>query len=246
VRTVAIVQARMGSTRLPGKVLEDVAGQPMLAHVVARCRAVPRLDAVCVATTTLERDEALVAVAEASGAVAFRGDEQDVLRRYVDAADATGADLVVRITSDCPLLDPGLVDEMLERRERLVDETGPIDCYSNAAVRTYPRGLDTEIVPKSVLAALDATATDPRAREHVTWALYRDPAVYRVEHHVESGGRDRSAHRWTVDTQEDLDLVRRIYEELGGGIFGREAVFEAFERHPEWKAINAHVEQKRV
>ena len=247
-RTVAIIQARMGSTRLPGKVLEDIAGRPMLDHVIRRACAVARVDAVCVATTTLAHDEPLVAVAEDAGAATFRGSEQDVLARYVGAAEATGAELIVRITSDCPLLDPELVDEMLMRREELSLAAGSVDLYSNAVVRTFPRGLDTEIVPTDVLQQLAGSTDDPRAREHVTWGLYQDADRYRVLHHVESGGRDRSDHRWTVDTPEDLEFVRRIYGELweDGAVFGREAVMEALERHPEWKRINADVEQKRV
>lgn len=245
-KTVAIVQARMGSTRLPGKVLEDIAGRTMLEHVIARSLAAEHVDAVCVATTTLARDEPLVAVAEAAGATAFCGSESDVLARYVGAAKATRAELVVRITSDCPLVDPSVVDDMLAHRARLIAAGETVDLLSNAVVRTFPRGLDAEVVPTAVLEQLDASATDPRAREHVTWHLYQHPERFRIVSHVESDGRDRSGHRWTVDTPADLELVRRIYGELPDGVFGREAVFEALRSHPEWKAINADVEQKNV
>lgn len=246
-RTVAIIQARMGSTRLPGKVLEDLAGRTMLHHVVTRARAAQGIDAVCVATTTLDRDTPLLAAAASAGAAIFRGSEDDVLSRYVGAAEATGAELVVRITSDCPLLDPVLVGEMLALRERLVRETGPVDAYSNTFVRTFPRGLDTEIVPADVLADVARTTDDPRAREHVTWHLYQHPERYRLVPHVESGDRDRSAERWTVDTTEDLELVRRIYDTLGTDEpFGREAVFDVLREHPDWRDLNAHIEQKKI
>lgn len=241
--TAAIIQARMGSTRLPGKVLLPLAGKSMLEHVVARAAAAPGIDLVVLATTDLARDDALAAKARELGVACFRGSESDVLARYVGAAREVDADLVVRITSDCPLLDPALVGEILSARAELVRTSGPVDYFSNTVVRRYPRGLDTEVVPTTVLVDVAARATDPRAREHVTWGLYNDPDRYRCEAFL-NDDPDRSELRWTVDTEADFELVRRIYEELGDGLFGRERVLALLAENPDWSDINAHVEQK--
>jgi spore coat polysaccharide biosynthesis protein SpsF len=241
--TAAIIQARMGSTRLPGKVLMDLAGRPMLEHVVRRVASASRVDVVCVATTTQSRDDAVARLAARCGAGVFRGSEDDVLARFVGAGRAVGADLVVRITGDCPLHDPALLEEMLEQRVRL---DGPIDYYANTLRRTYPRGLDTEIVPQAVLEEAAATATDPRAREHVTWHVYSHPERFCLAHHVQADGRDDSHHRWTVDTEEDFELARRVLDALPDDRFGWRDVLELFDAHPDWSAINAAVEQKET
>jgi len=244
--TAAIIQARMGSTRLPGKVLMDLAGRPMLEHVVRRVASAARVDIVCVATTTLDRDDPVADAAARFGAAVVRGSEADVLDRYAQAIRELAADLVVRITSDCPLIDPQVVDEMLTAREALEVEH-PVDCYCNTVERTFPRGLDTEIVPAPVLVALAGEASDPRAREHVTWELYQHPDRYRVVSHLQAGGRDDSAHRWTVDTPEDFELMRRIFRALAErGPFGLAEVRALLDTHPDWIGINAHIEQKRT
>lgn len=244
----AIIQARMGSTRLPGKVLRELCGRPMLEHVVRRVQAAERVDSVCVATTTDPADDAVAALASEIGAAVFRGSEDDVLSRYVGAADMLGVELVVRITADCPLCDPSLLDEMLAARDGMVETTGPIDYYSNTLRRTYPRGLDAEIVPASVLRRVADMATDPRAREHVTWHIYQHPREFRLENHAQRGGRDDSALRWTVDAPQDFEFVRLVYEALYGAdpLFDRHAVLELLERRPELAEINRDVEQKRV
>lgn len=244
-RSVAIIQARMGSTRLPGKVLTDLAGRPMLEHVVRRVTGARGVDAVCVATTELARDDAVARLGERCGAEVFRGSEDDVLGRYAQAARRLDARLVIRVTADCPLYDPDLLAEMLAARARLVAATGPVDYYSNCGVRTYPRGLDTEILPAEVLAAADREATLPVEREHVTPFVRNRPERFRLEDHLNPDG-DWSAWRWTVDEPEDLELARRIYAELGGGIFGRHAVRAALERRPEWLEINAGVRQETL
>lgn len=235
----------MGSTRLPGKVLRELAGRSMLEQVVRRARAAPGIDEVVVATTTLDRDEPIVALCDARGIASFRGSEQDVLSRYVGAAREVGAELVVRITSDCPLLDAGLVGDILAARAELVERTGPVDYFSNTVVRRFPRGLDTEVVPAEILEGVAAVATDPRAREHVTWHLYSHPQEFRCEC-FESDEPDRSQLRWTVDTPEDFELARRIYDALGDRVFGRGEVLELLDEHPDWLRINADVEQKRL
>lgn len=246
-RTVVIIQARMGSTRLPGKVLKPLAGIPMLEHVIRRAQAAPGVDEVCIATTTHERDTPLVEMSHRFGASTFRGSEDDVLSRYAGAATATLAELVVRVTSDCPLYDPALLGEMLAAYHAQ-GGAGRFDHYSNSVVRTYPRGLDTEIFPAAVLYEVNATATEPMAREHVTWFIYRNPERYRLGHHVQPGGRDHSGLRWTVDTPEDYEFASSVYSNLykKNPLFGFAEVLDLVTRHPELTAINAHVEQKKT
>jgi spore coat polysaccharide biosynthesis protein SpsF len=243
----AIIQARTGSSRLPGKVLAPIAGAPMLEHVIRRVRGASGCDLVCVATTDRHGDDVLVTLSERCGAHCFRGSENDVLARYVGAARAVNADLVVRITSDCPLYSGALLDEMLAARAELVANCGPVDSYSNVVERTYPRGLDTEIVPTAVLEALAREQKDARAREHVTWALYQPSGGFRLAHHRDPTGADHSALRWTVDTAEDLEFVRAVYDALfeQDPLFAPAAVYQLLKQHPELVAINAHIEQKQ-
>lgn len=240
-RVVAIVQARLGSTRLPGKALVDIAGQPMLAWVVRRLQRARTLHEVAVATTTHPRDAAIADAAHALGARVFRGSEEDVLDRYHRAAAAFRADVIVRITSDCPLVDPELVDEVV----RALDRPSRVDYTSNTIVRrTLPRGLDAEAVRRHVLDRAWWADRDPASREHVTPYVYRHPEAFSLRSvpHDE----DLSEHRWTVDTQEDLELVRRIAAAFPGDDFGYRAILELVRANPSWQAINAHVVQKAV
>jgi spore coat polysaccharide biosynthesis protein SpsF len=241
-RTIGVIQARMGSTRLPGKVLRPIAGRPMLEHVVERVRAATGVDAVCVATTTLAQDDVLADWCAAWSVSCHRGPELDVLARTVGAARGLGAALVVRVTSDCPLYDPRLLDEMLAARAAL---PGPVAHYSNCRRRSYPRGLDTEIVSLEALEAAASEAQLPSEREHVTPYILSHPERYATADHLNPAG-DWSAHRWTVDAPEDLELVRRIYGALASqGLFGTQDVLRLLEAHPDWLEINAGVRQKQ-
>lgn len=205
---VAIVQARMGSTRLPGKSLAPVAGTTMLESMLARLRDVGVLDAVWVATTVAERDDAVVEAAARAGVPAFRGSEQDVLGRYAGAAAEAGAQTIVRLTADCPLM----VAEPIEAVVAALADGGA-DVATNAppAGRTWPDGLDAEAFGREALDALDAATDDPALREHVTLGFHRDPR-WRVR--TVDLDRDLGDVRITVDTTEDLDLVRSLLEEL--------------------------------
>lgn len=237
-KTVAIIQARLGSTRLPGKVLLPLAGQPMLAHVIERTRRAARVDEVLVATTTNPGDEPLVEFCREFGCALFRGDEQDVLDRYLQAARAHAATNVVRITSDCPLIDPAVIDAVLAALAE-----SDADYASNIAPsRTYPRGLDTEAFPFATLERCWREASEPANREHVTAHIYRHPELFRLT--CITHDRDESAHRWTVDTAEDYALAERIYAHFGHNRFGWEEAIAVVEAHPEWRELNAHVLQK--
>lgn len=237
-RVVAIVQARMGSSRLPGKVLELLAGESMLARVVARLRAATTIDDVVIATTTAPGDDAVVREAERVEAGVFRGSETDVLARYAGAATAARADVVVRVTSDCPLLDPTVVD-------RVVTMLGTgADYASNTHTRSYPRGLDVEALHADVLARIHRMARSPSAREHVTAYVIERSSWFAVRQvHAD---RDDSDLRWTVDTEEDLALVRALYArcELATVIRPYQAVVALVRSAPELAVINAHVAQK--
>ncbi|HWV86427.1 MAG TPA: NTP transferase domain-containing protein [Capillimicrobium sp.] len=204
-RVIAVVQARTGSTRLPGKVLADLAGAPLLARLLERLRRATRVDGVVVATSDLAQDDPVAQLARDAGVPCHRGSETDVLARVRDAARAHRADAVVRITGDCPLVDPAVVDLVVDG---LTDD---VDYASNILRRTFPRGLDAEALHMDVLERVARLGRSPDAREHVTWFIYRerpDLFVLRSVEHPDGGHADL---QWSVDTPEDLERVRDLY-----------------------------------
>jgi spore coat polysaccharide biosynthesis protein SpsF len=242
VKRVAIIQARTGSVRLPGKVLADLAGQPMLAHVVRRVSLARSIDQVAIATTELAADDAIVEMAESLGIAAFRGSETDVLARYVGAARQFKADVVVRLTADCPLLDPGVIDRVVNALCAKADQT---DYVSNVIDRTYPRGLDAEALFADVLERIDRRARSAAAREHVTYYLRSEhPELFSLRSIVDVD--DNSDLRWTVDEPADLELVRSIFKELELATADRpyREVLGWVRQHPAAATVNAHVRQK--
>jgi spore coat polysaccharide biosynthesis protein SpsF len=243
-KRVVIVQARMTSSRLPGKVLADLGGRPMLARQLERMRTAELIDELVVATTTNSCDDAIVALADRAGARWFRGSEVDVLSRYRDAAREAHADVVVRVTADCPLLDAGVLDRVVAR---ICDSKDPCDYASNTIERTYPRGLDTEALHRDVLERIARLATSAAAREHVTYYLHRErPDLFLIRHVRHA--TDHSDLRWTVDTEEDLALVRAIHEEIDRrpGRPSLEELIELVRARPAWTRLNAHIEQRRT
>lgn len=246
-QAVAIIQARMGSTRLPGKVLELVEGRTVLGHTIGRARAIRGLDEVVVATTRLERDDAVVTESERHGARSWRGSEDDVLSRYLGAARESGADVIMRITSDCPLLDPELSSGVLSALLSALAAGDPVDYASNSLVRRNPRGVDTEAFTRAALERAAEQATAAREREHVTLYMYEHPDAFRLL--SIPGEHDHAHHRWTVDTPEDLQLVREVYARLApdhGLLFGMQPVLDLLVREPWIARINQHVEQKKA
>jgi len=230
----------MGSMRLPGKVLMDLGGEPVLARVVGRVRRASQIQEVVVATTVAAKDEAIVAACEGLGVRCFRGPEEDVLERYLGAAEQFDAEAVVRITSDCPLIDPELVDEVV----RCLVE-GHADYASNIRQRTYPRGLDAEAFSTEALRKAWEIVEQPHQREHVTPLFYERPDLFRLA--SVQGDRDYSRYRWTLDTPDDLRLIRAMYSHFGNDDdFGWRAAIAVMERFPELENINAHVAQKAV
>jgi spore coat polysaccharide biosynthesis protein SpsF len=240
VKIVAIIQARLGSTRLPGKVLRPLAGEPMLARVMERVRRAKKIDEVAVATTTAPSDDALAAFCADRHWPIFRGSEMDVLDRYVQAARSFSADAVVRITSDCPMIDPEVLDEVVSKFLR---QQPKVDYLANILPqRTYPRGLDAEVIRRDVLERCHAEATDPWSREHVTAFIYQHPDRFCLA--GLTAPQDYSQHRWTVDTPEDLALIERIYDHFGSSDFSWQETLALVDAHPEWMEINSHVQQK--
>jgi len=236
-RVVAIIQARMGSTRLPGKVLMDIGGQTMLARVVWRARKAKLLDEVVVATTNKSPDAAIVSECTKLGVPFFRGDEKDVLDRYYQAALAYKAEGVVRITSDCPLIDPEIIDDVV----RTFLKAKP-DYVSNTL---YPRGLDIEVMTMASLERAWRESSKSFHRVHVTPYIYQDPDLFRVL--SIKADEDYTGYRWTVDTMEDLTLVRTIYQRLHNqDTFGWHDVLKVLTQEPKLMDLNRHVCQKAL
>lgn len=242
-KRVAIVQAHMGSSRLPGKVMKDLAGTTMLGRVVERVRRCRRVDEVIVAMSTLPADDVLEAHCRRDLQVPlFRGSESDVLNRFLHAARAYEADICIRITSDCPLIDPGVTDEIIRRFE---EAAPPVDYCSNKIPQSFPRGLDSEVFSRAALERAAQLATQAYERAHVTIYMYEHPETFRLL--SVTSDVDRADWRWTVDTPEDLAFVQRIYDELGPDRpFGWEEVVELLEERPELRDINRHIVQKPV
>jgi spore coat polysaccharide biosynthesis protein SpsF len=245
-KTVAIIQARMGSSRLPGKVLKELCGRSVLDHVITRVKACRSLDLVVVATTPAAADDGIVAETVRCGADVFRGSEDDVLARYHGAAQQSQADIVVRVTSDCPLFDPQVLEKMLQRFHAIKSEGGSVDYMSNSLERTFPRGLDAEIFTSSALERAYREANKPYEREHVTPYLYLNPTLFVLENFRQEV--DQSSHRWTLDTEEDFRLLDEIFRTLSrdGKPVTTKAVLDLMARRPELKQINAHIEQKKL
>lgn len=206
-RVVAVVQARTGSRRLPGKVLADVCGAPLLVRLIQRLQRAA-VDEVVVATSDAVGDDPVASLAATVGAAVFRGSEHDVLARLHGAVRSTRGDIVVRITGDCPLIDPGTVDRVVSA---LVGGPHPADYASNVLRRTYPRGLDAEALHADTLARLNRLAVSPAAREHVTSYAYRERPDLFVLRSVEHSA-DFSALDWSVDNAKDLERIRDLYE----------------------------------
>ncbi len=238
-QVVAIVQARLGSTRFPRKVLQPIAGQPMLAWVVGRLMRCRRVQRVVVATTNEMRDRELVDYCHQRGWATYCGSEHDVLQRYLDAAAWSQAEVIVRITSDCPLIDPELVDDVVDR---LLAMRG-CDYVSNFhPERRYPRGLDCEAFwQQTLLRAAQLSDCTPRNREHVTLAIYENPHAFCLGEF--SSDSDWSALRWTVDTQTDWQLVNAIGEWFGRDNFSWREVLSAYADNPHWLTLNNEILQ---
>ncbi len=243
-KVVAIIQARTGSTRLPNKVMRPLCGRPMIHHVVQRARRIDGVDEVAVATSRRPGERSLVEYVESVlDAPVVRGPEDDVLRRFVDAASRHRAEVIVRLTADCPLLSPRVSADVLRA---FLGANGDIDYASNTLQRTFPRGLDTEVFDIETLRRAHRRARSASEREHVTVPIYTCPGEFRL-----LSVRARRAYplyRWTVDTEPDFELVRRIYDALYATRprFELPEILRVVERHPDWVEINDDIVQKQA
>lgn len=242
---VAIIQARMGSTRLPGKVMMELVGKTVLEHVITRVQQSKLIDEIVIATTTKLDDNAIVEEAKRLGVKCFRGSEDDVLGRYYYAAKENKADIVVRITSDCPLIDHQVLDEMIfEFKSLHMDKK--VDYLSNTLERTFPRGLDVEVFSFKVLEESFNNANETYEREHVTPYIYENPEKFRLKGYMNN--KDYSYHRWTLDTPEDLKLITKIYEDINSKdkLILFNDVTNYLNVHPEVLQINNAINQKEL
>jgi len=239
-KIIAIVQARMGSTRLPGKVLMDLAGETVLGRVIKRLRRAALINELVVATTTSVADDAIVKESSRLGVLVFRGSELDVLDRYWQASLKYGADAVVRITSDCPFIDPELVDQTIRV---FLDQQA--DYANNVSPRTYPRGMEAEVFTSAALKRAWKEASVLYQREHVTPYFYEHQEFFHLV--STSGCSDCSCYRWTVDTAEDLRLMREVYTRFEGrDDFSWHEIIELMRREPALADLNAHIVQKQI
>ena len=241
-RIVSIIQARMAASRLPGKVLKDLGGRPVLAWVVERAGRANLTDKTVVATTNEPEDNAVVELCAQRGYPCFRGDMHDVLDRYYHAASEYGAEVIVRITADCPLIDPGEVDRTVRA---FLDHRPPLDFAANRLPmdRTVPIGLDIEVCTFTALETAWREAAEPHQREHVMPYFYEHSDRFNIlhlKHDPDYGGL-----RWTLDTPKDLDLLRRIVAHFAPrDDFTWYEILELFEQRPELAEINAAVRHK--
>lgn len=230
----------MGSTRLPGKVLADICGRTMLERVVLRAGRATQPDDIAVATTGRPEDDTVADEAARLGVQAFRGDAEDVLDRFTRAAEEFSADVVVRVTADCPFLDPDVLDDVVSALAR---SAPPADLASNVIERTYPRGLDVEAVVVAALQAAAREARRPHQRSHVTPYLYEHPDRFRLL--SVRGDEDLAGERWTVDTAEDLRFARELCSRLPTPDRATwRDVLAVLDGEPQLRAINAGVRQK--
>lgn len=239
---IVIMQARMGSTRLPGKVLLDLAGKPMLVRAVERIQRVKNIDDIVIATTSESADDIIISMCCDYGWNFFRGSENDVLDRYYQAAREYHAKTIVRITSDCPLIEPTIVDQVIDE---FTSHMPNVDYVSNCfPIRTYPRGLDTEVISFSALERCWKEDTNPLFREHVTAYINHNADQFRI--FEVNNDTDLSSMRWTVDSPEDFDFVSQVFHHFGENMFSWTDILDLLNEHPELQEINKNIQQKEI
>jgi spore coat polysaccharide biosynthesis protein SpsF len=239
--TIAIIQARMKSTRLPGKILKKIKDNVVLDYVIERLRLCEKLDNIVLATTTAKKDDILEKYSIKKKIDYFRGNEEDVLSRYYHTAKKYKADIIVRITSDCPLVDPEIVDEVI--RKHIEDN---FDYTANTIKRTYPRGLDVEVFNFDVLEADFKNANEKYQREHVTPYIKEHPEKFKLKNIEAKGKLNRPDIRITIDTIEDFELIKKIIQYFNNLNFNAEEIIDFLDRNPDLLEINKNIKQKSV
>lgn len=242
-KIVATVEARMTSSRLPGKVLAPIAGKPALVHLVDRLRRVSALDDIVIATTVNADDDAIAEAMRRIGVRCHRGSEEDVMGRVVDTAASAGADVIVEVTGDCALIAPEVIDRAIA-----LYQTGHYDVVTNTWKLSYPQGADAQVFAFGLLADAAARTTDPAHREHVSLYFYEHPEKYRI-HNFEAPPEFTAPHlRFQLDYPEDLQFITAVYAELypRNPAFSLSDVFDLLKRKPHLGQLNAGVTEKPV
>jgi len=242
-KIVSTIEARIGSTRLPGKVMKEIVGKPMLELLIERLKRAKRIDEIIVATTIKPEDRIIVKLTKRINIKCFRGSSEDVLDRVLRATKAYQGNIIVEITGDCPLLDPELVDRIIK-----IYLENEYDYVSNRIKMTYPRGLDAQVFSVNILDEVSKLTNDPADRENVSLYIYEHPEKYKI-YNVEAPPKFyHPEYRWTVDTEEDLQFVKAIYENLyyENPYFRTGDIMKLLEEQPDLCKINANIEQKPV
>ena len=240
-KVVAVVQARTDSTRLPGKVLKEICGKPMLLLMLERLSHSKSIDEIVIATTTNAKDDTIFELGKKNGYSVFRGSEFDCLDRHYQVGKKFNADYVAKITSDCPLIDPHITNLVINYFLNNVDD---FDYVSNAHPATFPDGLDMEIFHLSTLEKAWRETTIPEHREHTTTYIWSQPSKFRLGNVVMPGGRNLfMQERWTVDYKEDFEFVKTVYENLyeNGKIFLMDEILDFLKKRVDVWNINHHL-----
>lgn len=242
-KTCAIIEARMTSSRLPGKILLPVLGKPLLELLVERLKRAKTLDYIIIATTSNACDDPVERLANSLGVGCFRGSEEDVLSRVLSAAKYHSCDIIVEITGDCPLIDPEIVDTLVT-----IYQQNSYDYVSNVLKLTFPNGMDTQVFSTATLAKVEELTDDPVDHEHVSLYIYEHPEIFSLFNY-ESGLPEKYWNlRLTVDTQEDFELIKRIYETIypKKPEFILSDIIRLLDDERELLDINRHIQQKKV
>ncbi len=242
-RICATIEARMTSTRLPGKVLMECLGRPMLDLMIERVRLVPGLDGIVVCTTVNASDDPIVALCERLGVGVWRGDEDDVLTRVLEGARAHGVETIVELTGDCPLIDPVLIAQVIDAYAQ-----SDVEYCANVIERSYPIGMDTQVFATHVLADVARRTRDAVDHEHVSLYIYRHPEIYRLKGLVAPETLFDPALRLTLDTPQDFALIDAVFRRLlpANPAFSLADILELLRAEPNLRALNDHIAQKKL
>jgi spore coat polysaccharide biosynthesis protein SpsF len=243
-RIIASIEARMGSSRMPGKVLTDICGKPALTRLLSRLRLSKKLDGIVLATSVSSSDDALADWAKMNHVDCYRGSEDDVLARVVAAQSYMNSDIVVEVTGDCTLLDPMVIDWGID-----VFLNNDCDVLSNARKSSFPMGVDVQVFRLSDLKYVEKHISDSAVREHVSLYFYEHPEKYKIFHLIAPSCWHRPTYRFQLDYREDLHFIREVYSKLEptyGDAFGVEEILKLMEEKPYLKEINHHLKEKSV
>lgn len=240
-KVVAVVQARMGSSRLPGKVMKTICNKPVLELMLERLSKSKLIDEIVVATTLLKNDDIIYDWAKKSGYSVFRGSKLDCLDRHYQVGKKFHADFIAKITPDCPFIDPIIVDKVIGY---FLENSDKYDYVSNAHPPSYPDGLDLEIMHLSVLETAWKNSVDSIEREHTTTYIWKRPDIFKIGNVVMPGGGNLfMKERWTLDFPEDFEFTKQVYENLyqNGKIFLMDEILKFLDKRPEIMKINSHL-----